>query len=317
MLLFLVLAYVLVLVVVPILSWTRVGKVPFAPQAQPVDGAGANYLIVGTDSREGLTARQQVALGTGHDAGQRTDTIMLLHVPTSLTHPTLVSVPRDSLVAIPGKGRNKINAAFSFGGPKLLTQTVENATGLRVDGYVEIGFGGFVGVVNGLGGVKMCLPKAMQDKKAHIDLQAGCQNLQGEHALGYVRARHVDAQGDLGRVERQRRFMSTVMKETLTDSTVLNPVRLSKVGFAYSHALTVGDTTGVFDLARFSLGMQMVSSGRGTTLTVPVKDAQVRTRVGTAVLWDRPKAAVLFKNLRDGRPIPTDLVPKMARRAAA
>jgi LCP family protein required for cell wall assembly len=312
--LLLFLAYLLILVGVPVLAWGRVDKVAFEPTDERAeDGSGTNYLIVGSDSREGLTAEEKKRLGTGSAGGRRTDTIMLLHVPNTTAPPTLVSLPRDSYVPIPGHDRNKINAAFSFGGPKLLAQTVENVTGLRVDGYVEIGFGGFVGVVDGLGGVEMCLPKAVKDEKAHIDLPKGCQELDGPKALGYVRARYFDPLGDLGRVERQRQFMSAVMKETLTASTILNPVRYTRVGMAYGDALTVGDSTGVFDLARFALAMRAVSSGKGTTLTVPIADPGLSTPVGSAVKWDTEKALALFNALKEDAIIPPSLIPKVPK----
>ncbi|MEQ4205209.1 LCP family protein [Actinopolymorpha sp. B9G3] len=312
--LLIILAYVLILVGVPVLAWGRVDKVAFEPTDERAeDGSGTNYLIVGSDSREGLTPEEKNRLGTGSAGGRRTDTIMVLHVPNTTAPPTLVSLPRDSYVPIPGHGRNKINAAFSFGGPKLLAQTVEDVTGLRVDGYVEIGFGGFVSVVDGLGGVEMCLPKAVKDEKAHIDLPKGCQELDGPNALGYVRARYFDPLGDLGRVERQRQFMSAVMKETLTASTIFNPVRYTRVGMAYGDALTVGDSTGVFDLARFALAMRAVSSGKGTTLTVPIADPGLSTRVGSAVKWDTEKALALFNALKEDAIIPPSLIPKVPK----
>ncbi|MGH3487099.1 MAG: LCP family protein [Actinopolymorphaceae bacterium] len=312
--LLLLLAYVLILVGVPVLAWARVDKVAFEPTDERAeDGSGTNYLIVGSDSREGLTEGEKKRLGTGSAGGRRTDTIMILHVPNTTAPPTLVSLPRDSYVPIPGHDNNKINAAFSFGGPKLLAQTVEDVTGLRVDGYVEIGFGGFVGVVDGLGGVEMCLPKAVQDEKAHIDLEKGCQDLDGPQALGYVRARYFDPLGDLGRVERQRQFMSAVMKETLTASTILNPVRYTRVGLAYGDALTVGDSTGVFDLARFALAMRAVSSGKGATLTVPIADPGLSTPVGSAVKWDTDKALELFNALKKDAIIPPSLIPKVPK----
>ncbi len=310
-LLFVLLAYLIVLIGVPVLAWGRVDKVPFAPSgARPEGSAGTNYLLVGSDSREGLTPEERVRLGTGNAGGRRTDTIMLLHVPKLGGPPTLVSIPRDSYVPIPGHDRNKINAAFAFGGPKLLTATVENVTGLRVDGYVEIGLGGFVGVVEGLGGIEMCLPKPAKDEKAHIDLPAGCQELDGPNSLGYVRARHLDATGDLGRVERQRKFLAAVMNETLSPPTLLNPIRYTRVGLAGGDALTVGDTTGIFDTARFALAMRSVSSKDGVTLTVPIENPGLSTPVGSAVKWDSDEALELFHALRDGKPIPPSLLPK-------
>jgi hypothetical protein len=124
---------------------------------RPAAAAGTNWLIVGSDSRAGLSAEDQERLATGDVGGQRTDTMMLLHIPDNDTKPTLVSLLRDSYVDIPGKGKNKLNAAYAFGGPKLLARTVEQATGLRLDHYVEIGLGGFADMVDAVGGVEMCL----------------------------------------------------------------------------------------------------------------------------------------------------------------
>src|SRR4051794_26761481 len=135
-------------------------------EGRPGGGRGANWLIVGSDSREGLSESERQRLGTGFTAGRRTDTVMILHIPRPGGPTTLVSLPRDSYVPIPGRGRNKLNAAFSFGGPKLLARTVEQATGLRMDHYMEIGFGGFAGLVDAVGGVTMCIDKPVKDKDA-------------------------------------------------------------------------------------------------------------------------------------------------------
>jgi len=124
---------------------------------QPAAGAGTNWLITGSDSRQGLTRKQERKYHTGIDvSGQRSDTVMLLHIPANGGPAVLVSLPRDSYVPIPGYGDNKLNAAYSFGGPKLLAETVQNATGLRIEHYMGIGFGGLVNVVNSVGGVTMC-----------------------------------------------------------------------------------------------------------------------------------------------------------------
>src|SRR5690606_37279657 len=114
--------------------------------------SGEAYLLVGTDSREQLSDEERSEFGTGEAEGSRADTVMLLHVPT-VGEPTLVSLPRDSYLPIRDQGPNKLNAAHSSGGPALLVDTVEQATGIRVNGYMEIGFGGFVGVVEEVGGV--------------------------------------------------------------------------------------------------------------------------------------------------------------------
>jgi LCP family protein required for cell wall assembly len=282
------------LIVTPAWAWGRIGKVENSTGSAD-HSRGTTFLVVGSDARSTMTAAERKEFGTGNAGGQRTDSIMLLHLPRS-GDPTLVSIPRDSYVTIPGHGSNKINAAYSFGGAKLLTATVENATGLHIDGYLEIGFVGFVDVVNAVGGVHMCLAKAMKDKDAHVDLKAGCQELDGKQALGFVRARHSQTHGDLDRVEHQRQLLAAVMKEALSPATLL-PWRYWSLVQAGSHALTVGDDTSLADVLRFTRGMRAVSSGHGTTTTVPIADANFTTSSGSTVLWDKDKAAAFFAAL--------------------
>ena len=146
---------------------------------RPAEGKGTTWLLVGSDSRQGLTPEQQAELGTGGDIGNgHTDTIMLVHMPApwSDTATTMVSIPRDSYVEIPDYGTDKINAAFAFGGAALLAQTVEQATGMRLDHYAEVEFDGFARLVDAVGGVTMCPPEPISDPLAGIDLPAGCQD---------------------------------------------------------------------------------------------------------------------------------------------
>jgi LCP family protein required for cell wall assembly len=297
-----VLLFVLTLICVPLYAWGKINKVDAMPAGErPAETPGTTYLLVGSDGREGLSRAERAKLHTGNAAGQRTDSIMLLHVPES--GPTaLISLPRDSYVPIPGHGKNKINAAFAFGGPKLLIQTIEGVTGLRVDNYVEIGFGGFASIIDSVGGVKMCLPKAMKDDYAHINLPAGCQQLNGPTALGYVRARHSDPLGDLGRVQRQREMIGAVAKKGVSPATFLNPVRYYKLGTASAKALTIDNSTGPLDLFKFARAMKAVSAGgNGVTLTVPVSDTNLSTPNGSAVKWDTAKAKALFQALKEDK----------------
>ena len=166
-----------------------------------------------------------------------------MHTPGGSGKPVLISIPRDSYLPIPGHGKNKVNAAFAIGGPKLLAQTLEQATGLPIDGYVEIGFGGFAGVVDSLGGVDVCVKRDIKDAKAHIDLKKGCQTLDGKNALGYVRARYSDPKGDLGRAERQRQFLGAIMKKAATPATVLIPWRWWGFTHTAASSVIVGEDT--------------------------------------------------------------------------
>jgi LCP family protein required for cell wall assembly len=290
------------LVVLAAIAWSRIDKVDAIPDDHGAAvSEGRVYLLVGSDSREELTPEEQAELGTGSTAGRRTDTIMLLHVPTD-GRPALISVPRDSVVEIPGHGEERINAAYAFGGAPLLVQTLENATGVAIDDYVEIGFGGFASVVDALGGVEICLDEPVQDDKAHIDLPAGCQVLDGVNALGYARARDFDPTADLGRVQRQRELIGSIAGTAVSPSTLLNPVALTRTALAGGDALTIDEQTGPIDLGRFALGMRRVTSGAGDTLTVPLG------RVGNTVDWDEEQAGILWTALRDGTEVPADLI---------
>lgn len=312
--LLLLLAYLIFLLVVPVVAWNRVDRMDAVPDGERVaDGSGTNYLLIGSDSRDGLSEEERSTLGTGDAEGTRTDSIMILHVPSGFGGtPVLIAIPRDSYVPIPGHDSNKVNAAFSLGGPKLLVETLENTTTLRIDNYVEIGFGGFVDVVEAVNGVEMCLPDAIEDDKAHIDLAAGCQMLDGSDALGYVRMRYSDPRGDLGRVERQQEFMNAVMKRAVSPSTLLNPIRYWNFGMASGDALTLGEETGVIDMGRFALAMRTISGDGGVAMTVPIEDMGYQTPNGEAVKWDSDEALALFEALNAGNDVPRELLPDNA-----
>ncbi|ADB30309.1 cell envelope-related transcriptional attenuator [Kribbella flavida DSM 17836] len=297
-----VLLFLLTLVCVPLYAWGRIDKVDAAPAGKrPADAAGTTYLMVGSDSREGLSTEDKRKLGTGSVGGKRTDTIILLHVPES-GPPALISVPRDSWLSVPGKGKEKVNAAYGNGNPKLLIQTLENYTGLRIDHYVEIGFGGFASIIDSVGGVDVCLPKAMKDQKAHINLPAGCQELDGPKALGYVRSRYADRQGDLGRANRQREVIGLVADKAVSWKTFVNPFRYYSIGTSSADALTVDEEMGPVDLAKFALAMRKVAGGgEGVSLTLPIADADARRSGQSVVLLSDSKVKALVQALKEGR----------------
>jgi LCP family protein required for cell wall assembly len=271
---------------------------------RPAATSGTNWLLVGSDSRADLSPEQQAALSTGDTGGSRTDTIMLLHKPSSGAS-TLVSIPRDSYLDIPGHGRNKVNAAFSIGGPQLLVQTVERATGLRIQHYAEVGFGGFAGVVDAVGGVTMCLPNAIDDPAAGINLAAGCQQLTGAQALGYVRTRHTFANQDLTRIANQRAFLTALFAKASSPSTFLNPFRFLPLATQGVGSLTVDSGDHVWNLAGLGLS---ISSGDLVNTTVPVGGTPTVPGAGSVVEWDRAKAQQFFGALAADRPLPADLV---------
>jgi LCP family protein required for cell wall assembly len=268
---------------------------------RPAATPGADWLIVGSDSREGLSAEQRRRLGTGQAAGRRADTMMLLHIPRS-GPPTLVSLPRDSYVPIPGRGRNKLNAAYAFGGPKLLAQTVEQVTGIRIDHYMEIGFDGFASVVDAVGGVRICVKQPMNDPNAALRLKAGCQVLNSRQALGYVRTR-ASARGDLDRVQRQQEFLGALMDKAASPGVILNPFRNLRLITSGTDAVAVDDGDHVWSLPRFAYAMRAVSGHGGIATTVPVAGTQTVGGAGSVVLWDRQKALALFEALKQDRSV--------------
>lgn len=288
------------LVAVPVIAFSTTPSTTSSPEGRrPGNQPGTTYLLVGSDSREGLTDEERKRLGTGSVGGQRTDTMMILYVPPG-GKPALISIPRDSYVPIPGHDSNKINAAFSFGGAPLLVQTIEQNTGIRIDKYVEIGFGGFVEIVDAVGGVDVCLKKAIKDKNSHLDLKAGCQTLNGVNALGYARMRYADPRGDLGRVERQRQVVAAIAKKAATPATVVNPVRYWRLNQAAAGALAFGDGTGVTSMPTMGLAMMKISQGTGLTLTIPISNPNLATPAGSAVQWDPDKSAELFTAVQRG-----------------
>lgn len=270
---------------------------------RPAAGQGTNWLLVGSDSRRKLTAEQRRELHVGGEAGLNTDTIMLLHYGAS--GPYLISLPRDSYVPVPGHGESKINAAYALGGPKLLTRTVEQATGLRVDHYAEVDFLGFVQVVDALGGVTLCLEAPLKDEKSGADLPAGCAEQNGTQALAYVRARYHDPEGDLGRVRRQRQLVNAVADGMLGPGVLLNPFAAVPVLNASLDAVRVDDGTGVIDLTRMGLAMKRVSGGGGAMTTVPVHPGAGAGGAGDVLVWDEAAARRLFQAVREDGPIPT------------
>ena len=279
---------------------------------RPATGAGTNYLIVGSDSRDGLTAAQKQQLHTGSDTGKRTDSMMILHTGANGT--TLMSIPRDSYVTIPsftgssGKQypatKHKINTAFDWGGGPLLIQTVEYNTGLHIDHYAEIGFTGFVQLVDSLGGVNICLDKPLKDKASGADFPAGCQTLNGAQSLAFVRERHQEATQDLGRMKHQQQFLSTLAHQAASPSTVLNPFRLYPVLGAGLDTLIVDKDMSLWNLGSMFWAMKGVTNGDGKSMTIPVGNPNLPTTSdGVALSWDKAKAQQLFDELKNDQPV--------------
>jgi LCP family protein required for cell wall assembly len=286
------LLWVVFLLAVPLWAWSQIAKVDADPAGdRPGSQPGHTYLLVGSDSRAGLSRQQRRDFGTGRGEGRRTDTIMLLHTGSGPN--LLLSVPRDSIVEVPGHGTEKINAAYAYGGPRLLVRTVEQATGIRIDSYVEIGFAGFVDVVDAVGGIEICPEDAMKDPLANLDIEKGCQEVDGPTALGYARSRKISQLGDIDRAQRQREVVSAVGSEAASPWSVLNPVRYARLASAGSRSVRLGDSTGPVDTVRFGWAMTRVTGEKGLACGVPIIDL--------AVTWDPARAPRMFELIRDDR----------------
>jgi LCP family protein required for cell wall assembly len=270
--------------------------------ATSLTSAGTNWLITGSDSRAGLSRAEIDALHVGFDEGTlNSDSIMLLHMGTG--RPVLISIPRDSYVNIPGHGNNKINAALAYGGANLLIQTVENVTGLKIDHYMGIGFGGLVAVVNKIGGVEICLKTAISDSYSGVNLSAGCHDLNGDQALAFVRDRHSFATEDLQRIQDQRAFMSALLKKATSPGVYLNPFTALPFGSTAASSMSVDTGTSLLDLVHAASALRDPETG-----TVPIANSNYYTNAGDSVLWNRTQATELFNALKNDSAIPKGLL---------
>jgi LCP family protein required for cell wall assembly len=282
-----------------------------------------NYLVVGSDNREGLSKEQIRKLRVGGvdvAAGGRSDTMLLVHISKARNSAFIVSLPRDTLVTIPahvsqdGKSQipdrpGKLNAAFAFGGAPLLIQTIELMTELKIDHYIEVSFAGFVGVVDALGGIEVCSKVDIDDPKSHLVLKAGYHVLDGIESLKYVRTRDFDGRGDIGRMERQQQFVSAIVRKATSSGTLLNPIKLAN--FYQATISTVKMDEGIAKNDLLTLGKQLstLSSGSVRTLTVPLSNPNGRhPTVGSVVIWDAVLAPELWTRIKNDTAL-VDIVP--------
>ncbi|HEX3897641.1 MAG TPA: LCP family protein [Mycobacteriales bacterium] len=294
--------------------------------SRPSGGASGdlNILIVGSDSRAGLTRQQELQLHVGKADGRRSDTMILLHIPAGGGKAVMVSLPRDSYVTIPAHRAdghlvpaqmNKLNAAYSEGGAKLTIETVEDNTHVRIDHYIEINFLGFVNMVNALGGVSICSATPINDP-IHFDaasgtnvgsglvLPAGTSHLDGDTALEYVRAREFDpATGDLGRIQRQQKFMAAMLNKAESTGVLLDLPRLYSFLKAVASSLTTDSGFGTSQMFTLAKALHSMSPKNVSLLTVPLSNTALATPVGSAVLWDPVLSKRLFTDFTRDLPI--------------
>ncbi|MCJ0870937.1 LCP family protein [Streptomyces sp. AP-93] len=271
---------------------------------RPKEGDCTTYLIVGSDSREGMSAEDKKKLHTGSAEGKRTDSMMILAKCSSGN--TMISLPRDSDVEIPsfvgsesgkkfaGTGkRTKLNAAYAQDGPELLVRTVEFNTGLRIDHYAEIGFAGFANIVDALGGVELNIEKGFKDEKSGADFKEGTQTLNGEQSLAYVRTRYAFAESDLQRTKNQQKFLSALASQAATPTTILNPFSLYPVLGAGLDTLIVDKDMGLYDMGSMFFAMKGISGGDGVSMNMPISGQR-----GGNLVWDKAKVQQLVQQIQ-------------------
>lgn len=256
------------------------------------DTDGRTYLLAGSDERDDTV--------TDATQGARTDSILLLHIPVSGTA-SLISLPRDSYVEIPGYGSNKINAAYVFGGPELLVETVELLTGLTVDTYMEIGFTGLVDLVDAVGGVNLCLDQDVYDKNSKLDWTAGCHDVDGRTALAFARMRYADPEGDIGRGKRQQQVIQAVIAKLEPKDLIFQPTTQVDLARAGTDILTFSTGTSILDIGRLALDFRAANGPDAAQGTPPISSLNYRPGgVGSAVQLDPARIDQFWEDLAEG-----------------
>jgi len=282
-----------------------------------------NYLLVGSDTREGLTNAELKELRVGRKttaAGKRSDTILLVHISKERDNAVIISLPRDTLVTIPQRTETdgtiipatqaKLNAAYSWGDAPLLIQVIEETTQLRIDHYIEIDFAGFAHVVDALGGIQVCTKTSINDPKSHLILSAGVHTLNGIEALKYVRTRDFDGMGDLGRMQRQQQFMSSVLRKAMSTGVLLNPVKLINFFNAAMATVKTDSALNSRDLIELAKQVRNLSATKIRTLTVPLSNVNYSVPgLGSTVIWDPVLAPELFTRLRNDLAVVDTVIP--------
>jgi LCP family protein required for cell wall assembly len=295
----------------PIEAPTTSSGGPSASKAKDIDGPDRNILILGNDSRAGATPAELQALGTQDDGGsENTDTMMVMHVPGNGKNATIISFPRDSYVAIPGHGMNKLNAAYPDGyaaakgrgaselqadsdGINLLGQTLQQLTGLTIDHYIQINLLGFYRISNAIKGVPVVLCQAQQESNSGINLPAGLSLIQGTQALAFVRQRDGLPLGDVDRIKRQQYFMKSTFRKLTDGGTLLNPFGIQNLLDAVSSSI-VTDGVNLLDLANTFSEM---AEGNINFQTIPYDNINGHNEAGSVILVTPAKVQAFVRNL--------------------
>jgi LCP family protein required for cell wall assembly len=283
-----------------------------AHDPDPGTTRGTNILVVGIDSREGISAAEKQRLHVGGKGCNCTDVMMLVHLSADQRRASVVSIPRDSYVAYaqePGTPTRmgKINGAYALGGGDMTVRTVEKATGLHIDHYLETGFLGFEKAVDGLGGAVVCTDKALKDENSGLDIAAGVHHTDGRGTLEYVRARRINRPGDLGRMRRQQRMVSDLLSKLTADHVLSDPVGTARAVQTLLESVRTDDGTSARDLIRIGHALGRLGAGQTEFATVPIRDFDHRVPgVGSTLVWHESRSAALWQAIAADRPLRGD-----------
>lgn len=276
---------------------------PLDPQQRPAPGEGPEneartILVVGTDSRSDTPSTGDQAPGSAAElGGARSDTIMLVRLAADRTRASVVSIPRDTWVEIPGRGSAKINAAFAHGGPALLIHTLEELTDVRVDHFAVVDFAGFRALTDAVGGIEVEVASATSN--AGVDFHEGTNHLDGEQALAYVRQRHGLPDGDLDRVQRQQQSLKALLNEAISGETLRDPRHAYDLLNTVTDWVSVDDTLSNSELKSMVFDLRSLRPGGITYLTAPV--AGTGTEGDQSVVYlDDDRAEELWNALNHG-----------------
>ncbi|MEV3978852.1 LCP family protein [Nonomuraea sp. NPDC049758] len=258
----------------------EIPRVPVdAGPSRPPETGALNVLLVGSDSREGDNKKYGAK---SQGLGERTDTIMVLHISPDRDKATMISFPRDTMVMIPqcrsrtgtmlAGGLRQINSAFNDGGIDCTVRTLESLTNIKINHIVKVDFTGFKGIVDALGGIEICLPKAVNDPKAKLVLSAGKHVVKGEQALGYVRTRYTLGDGsDLGRIQRQQVFLTKVLDKITDGGLLTDPGKLNAFLRAGAKAVTLDDKLTLSRMLEIAGSVKGLTAKELKGITVPVE----------------------------------------------
>ncbi|MDI3390237.1 LCP family protein [Streptomyces sp. B-S-A8] len=282
---------------------------------RPSAGDGMNILLVGTDGRDKITEAEREKYRLGGAPCRCTDTIMIVHISEDRDRASIVSLPRDSYAEAPthtdrtsGEKHHthpiKLNAAYAEGGPKLTVRTVEHMTKVKIDHYLEVDFTSFMKTVDVLGGVEICTVGPLKDSHTGLDLPAGRHRLNGGQALQYVRSRHIDGAADLGRMQRQQRFIAAMIDKATSSGVLLNPVKFRNVTQTVLGSVRADRSFGTNEMLDLGRAMRNFTPASSEFTSVPIgKMGHKVPGIGSTLKWDPKKSAKLFQALREDRPL--------------